>query len=100
MTGDKGNPREKHSQEYIHREQTMIHNPIARLVGMAPVSLPRAAAPAEETLVADDRSGVTPAQMVDRRLLFLLHGTPPSPVSDKAFRPRRALCFTGAEDET
>ncbi len=78
----------------------MINNPIARLVGMAPASLPRDDAPPEETLVADDRSGVTPAQMVDRRLMFLLQGTPPSPVSDKTFRPRRALCFTGAEDET
>jgi hypothetical protein len=78
----------------------MIHNPIARLVGMAPASLPRADAPPEETLVANDRNGVTPAQMVERRLMLLLHGTPPSPVSGKTFRPRRALCFTGAGDET
>jgi hypothetical protein len=78
----------------------MIHNPIARLFGMAPASLPSADAPAEETLVPDDRNGVTPAQMVERRLMVLLNGTPPSAVSGKTFRPRRALCYTGAGDET
>ncbi len=78
----------------------MIHNPIARLFGMAPASLPRADERPEETLVADDRNGVTPAQMVERRLMFLLHDIPLPRGSGETFGPRRALCYTGAEDET
>ncbi len=34
------------------------------------------AAPAEERLVADDRAGLTPSQMVERKLVGLLKSTP------------------------
>jgi hypothetical protein len=78
----------------------MIPKPIARLFGRAPASLSSADAPGAETLVADVRNGVTPAQMVDRRLLFLLHGTPVSPVRGEILGPRRALCYAAAGDET
>ena len=39
---------------------------------------PFPAAALEETLVADVRAGMTPAQMVESRLAFLLQTKPPS----------------------
>ncbi|HVS34906.1 MAG TPA: hypothetical protein VMS17_04950 [Gemmataceae bacterium] len=46
----------------------------------------------EETLVADVRACMTPAQMVDSRLAILLHSTPPpvgrmDPVAQRRTRP-------------
>ena len=74
-----------------------IHNPIACLV---PASLASADAAAEETLVADDRNGVTPAQMVERRLMLLLHDIPLPRAWGETFGPRRAVSYTSAGDET
>jgi hypothetical protein len=35
---------------------------------------PKAPAPPEEVLVADSRAGLTPSDMVERKLLYLLRG--------------------------
>jgi hypothetical protein len=40
------------------------------------VPAPPPAVPAEETLVADARAGLTPAQFVERKLVALLQATP------------------------
>jgi hypothetical protein len=47
------------------------------------------AAPPEESLVSDSRAGLTPAEMVDRKLVSLLPGAP-LPISQQANRQRRA----------
>jgi hypothetical protein len=39
-----------------------------------PLLTPEVPGPPEEVLVADARSGLTPADMVERKLLFLLRG--------------------------
>jgi hypothetical protein len=58
--------------------------------------VPLAAAPAEETLVLDARAGVTPAQMVERKLSSLLRGVV-LPVSWLlSARPRWSPCRTGS----
>jgi hypothetical protein len=45
----------------------------------------------EESLVRDDRAGLTPAQQVERKLVSLLRSTP-LPVSQlQSARPRRPL---------
>lgn len=44
----------------------------------------------EETLVTDSRAGVTPSQMVERKLIGLLRGTP-LPVSQLLTGARRRL---------
>jgi hypothetical protein len=46
------------------------------------------ARPTEEVLVADSRAGLTPSQMVERKLIGLLRGTP-LPVSQLANDARR-----------
>ena len=46
--------------------------------------------PAEETLVTDARAGLTPAQMVERRLASLLQNGPPPLGSSQHSGPRRA----------
>ncbi len=51
-----------------------------------PVALPIS----EEALVSDARAGLTPAQMVERKLVSLLQSTP-LPVSRLQGGPRRVL---------
>jgi hypothetical protein len=77
----------------------MSHDATARSFDMTPANLAVASAASEETLVADARSGVTPAQMVEKRLVFLLQGTPLPRGSRETFEPRRALSYTGAGDQ-
>ena len=72
----------------------------ARPFVMAPASLAIAHAAPEETLVADARNGVRPAQMVERRLMFLLYGMPLSRNSGETFRPRCPLSYAGAQYQT
>jgi hypothetical protein len=45
---------------------------------------------AEETLVTDARAGLTPAQMVERRLAILLQTTPPPVAGLDPVAPSRA----------
>jgi hypothetical protein len=78
----------------------MSRNATARPFGMPSANLAVAPAASEETLVADARSGVTPAQMVELRLVFLLQGTPLPRGSGETFEPRRALSYAGAGDQT
>lgn len=66
--------------------------PAPRPPAAEPPEAPRAAAP-EEVLVRDARSGLSPSQMVERKLLTLLNGRP-MPVSHvllaSARRPARS----------
>lgn len=78
----------------------MIHNRIPRLPGTGPAGLASADAAAEETLVPDERSGVTPAQMVERKVMSLLHDMRLPRGWRETSGPRGALCYTGAEDRT
>jgi hypothetical protein len=75
----------------------MIHNQIASLISM-PARLANAEATPEETLVADERDGVTPAQMVERRLILLLHDTPLPRASGETFGPRRTVSYASPGD--
>jgi len=77
----------------------MSRDAAVRPFGMRPANLAVAPAASEETLVADARTGVTPAQMVERRLLVLLDGTPLPPVWEETFRPRRPLFYAGAGEQ-
>jgi hypothetical protein len=47
----------------------------ARQAGSASTQ-PRLTETAEESLVADDRAGLTPAQLVERKLIYLLKANP------------------------
>ena len=50
------------------------------------------AAPSEEVLVTDVRAGLTPAQMVERKLISLLASAPPPPGGRfQAASPQRPL---------
>lgn len=59
--------------------------PLAQFVLAPAVRRPFAA---EESLVADSRSALTPAQMVERKLVHLLRDTP-LPLSQRLSKPRR-----------
>ena len=50
-----------------------------------------AAAAGQEALVSDARAGLTPAQMVERKLFALLRSTPLPASRLQSARPRRAL---------
>jgi hypothetical protein len=62
----------------------------------APTNSVATPAATEEGLVADARAGVTSAQMIERRLVFLLQGTPLPRGSRQPFAPRRDLSYEGA----
>ena len=47
------------------------------------------AAPQDESLVRDPRAGLTPAQMVERKLMSLLQSTPLTLSRQQAAGPRR-----------
>ncbi len=55
------------------------------------VSTRRLASPPQETLVHDSRAGLTPAQMVERKLVALLQSTLLPASHLQANRNRRAL---------
>ena len=52
---------------------------------------PRAAFVPQEKLVSDDRAGLTPSQMVERKLIALLHSTILPASHLQVSRARRAL---------
>jgi hypothetical protein len=53
----------------------------------------------EEILVADARSGLTPAQMVEDKLVSLLRGTPLSMSRRQSAGPVRSLSFPEQTDQ-